>query len=115
MTNVILEHAQACKQMRDTLISERAKAEAGFNNWKKGVLACSEKFRNRIPFDVANTTVQTLIPEWYAEEPNEEIAKQQFERANALMQQVDEIVLALINEGKALRAEFQGMQVFLWL
>ena len=109
MVNIITEHAQACKQMRDTLISERAKAEAGFNQWKAGVLACSEKFRNRIPFDVASTTVQTLIPEWYKDEPNEEIARQQFEQANALMQQVDGIVMELINEAKALRAEFQGM------
>lgn len=109
MVNIITEHAQACKQMRDTLISERAKAEAGFNAWKQGVMNCSEKFRNQIPFDVANTTVATLIPEWYKDEPNEEIARQQFEKANALMEQVDQIVMTLITEAKALRAEFQGM------
>ena len=109
MTKIIVEHTQACKQMRDTLISERAKAEAGFNQWKQGVMACSEKFRAQIPFDVANATVRTLIPEWYEEQPNEEIARKQFEEANALMMQVDQIVVGLINQGKALRAEFMEM------
>ena len=96
---------------RETLIAARTVQEQQFNAWKNALLtSCSkEHVLDKIPFDVSSLTTESLIPEWYVDHPNLEIANQQLAAANEKINIVNRIVDELNREGIRLHQEFLNL------
>lgn len=111
--DVDLEHADPAALLRESkeiLIRQRTIREQQFNNWyHNNLMKCPESVLSRIPFDYKNWTLQTLIPEWYVEVPNEEKAKQQLDEANAKIEQINEIMRDIYKQAVAKQAEFKRL------
>lgn len=102
--------AELGRLLRERFIQGRTREETKFNNWKGALLQCSkELILDKIPFDVANSTLQTFVPEWYVEKPNEEIAKQQVMELNNKITIVNNIVEEYNMKGIALLKEYEDL------
>ena len=108
-----LEHADPAALLRESkeiLIRERTIREQSFNNWyNNNLLKCPETVLSRIPFDYKGWTLQSLIPEWYEEVPNEEIAKKQLDEANAKIDQINDIMRDIYKQALIKQAEFKKL------
>lgn len=112
-SEIDLQHADPAALLRESkeiLIKQRTIREQQFNNWyNNDLLRCPESVLSRIPFDYRGWTLQTLIPEWYEEVPNEEKAKEQLEAANAKIEQINEIMRDIYKQAVAKQAEFKKL------
>lgn len=109
-TNGYVDVEKARATAKEIVISERAKEEAKFEAWHKGLLKCPvDKVLSKIPFDYENMSLRTLIPEWYEEAPREEVCRQQQEAANEKLAVINNIINEINKEGVELLLEFNRL------
>jgi hypothetical protein len=77
---------------RDEFIAKRSQEEVNFNSWLNSVKALPEDIRSRIPFDINQLTIQSMIPEWYKEVQDKATASAQVANLNKYIEQVNQIV-----------------------
>lgn len=91
---------------REIFIAARTRREQEFNEWKNGILKTPDEFRNKLPFDVATLTMQSLVPEWYSDTPNKEVCSEQIKAANEKLNAVNTVIEQYNQEGIKLLIEF---------
>jgi hypothetical protein len=97
-------------QARERFISTRAVEEQKFNKWYAALLKCPEdKVLSRIPFDYKDMSMQTLVPEWYAEIPDKAVCEQQVAAANEKINIVNGIIDSINREGLELLNEYNEL------
>lgn len=95
---------------RETFVAKRTMQEQKFNMWYAALLKCpKEKVLDKIPFDYHSMSLQTLIPEWYAEVPNVEVCTQQLQAANEKIDAVNKIIDSINREGLELLNEYNEL------
>lgn len=100
MEQEMINPAELVRQAREEFVAKRAVNEKKFNDWYAALLKCpKETVLDKIPFDYHNLTLQSLVPEWYSENPDPEVAKAQWEEANKKINSVNEIINLLNKEG----------------
>lgn len=95
---------------REKFIARRTVEEQKLEKWRNALMSApSNKVADKVPFQLIDLTLQNLIPEWYVELPNPEIAKQQVIAANEKIALVNQVIIDLNKEGIALLEEYNAM------
>ncbi len=95
---------------RELFISKRSIQEQNFNKWYASLLKCpKEQVLDKIPFDYTNMSLQSLVPEWYAEVPRAEVCTEQVARANEKIDTINQIIDSINREGVALLEEYNKL------
>lgn len=80
-------------EAREIFITLRTKEEQKIKRWHASLMKCSqEKVLDRIPFDYEDMSLKTLVPEWWADVPDEAVCKEQVAEANKKIVQINDIV-----------------------
>lgn len=100
---------QARNKARDKWIAARTRQEQKLEAWRVSLTKCKDTLTSKIPFDWRNMTLQSEVPEWYAESPNEEIANQQVDALNQKLAEVRGLVEEYNKEGLALLEKYNSL------
>lgn len=95
---------------REKFITRRTVEEQKLDKWRNALLSApSDKVSSKVPFALVDLTLQNLVPEWYKELPNAEIARQQITAANEKIETVNRVIADVNKEGIALLEEYNAM------
>lgn len=103
-------YAESIRRENEAFITDRSAQEQKFNTWLMTCRKWPDHIKQKLPVDVDNLSIRELIPAWYAENPTEQEATEQVAHANQIIEQVNQIVLAAMEEGFAKREQFMRLQ-----
>lgn len=104
LNEAYVDPVKLANEAKEIMVSERTLRVDAFNKWYQKFMQEVDKPRVKekldlLPFDYKALSIQTLIPEWFVEVPNAEIAKQQVIEANKKIDMINEIFNELNKEG----------------
>lgn len=101
---------QLRNECREIFIKARTLQEQSFNKWYESLMASDEELLSKIPTELKFLTLQQLVPEWYKDVPDKEIANQQVAEANEKLAKIN----AIIHEAhiEAIKADMEFKTAF---
>lgn len=97
-------------QAREHFIKARTQVESSFNNFIATIRTAPDNLiGDKIPFDYKNVTLQELVPEWYKDIPDKDIASQQVAQANEKIAIINDVFKAINAEGVKLLQEYNAL------
>lgn len=106
-----IDPAQKEKEHRERFIMERTMEEEKFDRWYRNVLltAPKEQILDKIPFDYSDMSIKTMIPEWFVDKPNPEVANQQVDEFQEKLNIIMNIFYEANKESIRLQQEFDAI------
>lgn len=95
--SIMQTYAEQLRKVEQKYLSDRITEEQKFATWVQGCRSLPQEVTSKLPFDLNSATLQQLIPEWYKEKMDQEVASKQVAALNEVIEQVNQDVLA-INE-----------------
>lgn len=112
MSNIVHDATQKRNEVREYIVSMRAKYEQQVEDWRNSLTKTSKTLvQDKIDFDFSELTLRTLVPEWYEQTPNPEVWKQQVTEANAKFDHVNNIIQELNEQQYKVYEEFLAAEV----
>ena len=103
---------QLRNECREIFIKARTMQEQAFERWYKNLMASDEELLSKIPTELKFLTLQELVPEWYKDVPNKELANEQVKAANEKLAQINAIIheahMEAVRADMEFKAEFGG-------
>lgn len=98
------------QRAREKFIAKRTLEEQRIDKWRNALLAApADKIASKIPFPLTDLTIQVLVPEWYKDLPDANIAKEQLRVANEKVAIVNQVIVELNKEGIALLEQYNAL------
>lgn len=95
------------KKYRETFLADRARQEMQVAAFGESVKSLDPKlFEGKVEIP-ENFTLQALMPELYAEEPDEEVYSKQYEKTTELFNKINEIFDSINQEAEKCYYEYQ--------
>ena len=95
---------------REKFVAKRTLEEQRWDKWRNALINVPvDKIAAKLSFPLTDLTLQNLVPEWYKDLPNAQIASAQVQEANQKIAQVNQIILELNKEGIKLLEEYNAI------
>lgn len=94
------------RQRKELFIKERTRIEMQIDDWRTKAAKLPEAFLSRLSYNPQNISVQSEIPEWYVEYPNQEVADQQVAALREKMNEYTNLMHEYYEQGEALSKEY---------
>ena len=95
------------RQRKELFIKERTKIEMQIDEWRQKAAKLPEAFLSQLSYNPQDITVQSEIPEWYVEYPNQEVADQQVTALREKMNEYTQLMGKYYEQGEELNKEYQ--------
>lgn len=88
-------------------VAMRAKEEVKFNTYFERISAIDPTvFEGKVDIP-KNATLKLLVPEYYAEQPRQQVLDEQIDKANELCSKINDIIMTICEEAYECYSEYQ--------
>ena len=94
------------RQRKELFIKERTRIEMQVDEWRTKAAKLPEAFLSQLSYNPQDITVQSEIPEWYKEYPNQEEADNQVAALRSKMTEYTEVMHRYYEQGEQLNKEY---------
>ena len=84
--------AELIRKYKENITIKRTLEKKDFDTWKAGILACSDDFRAKLPYDVTTLTHEEMYSQLYEDWPDRDLYEQQYAEAYKKIMEINEIV-----------------------